>query len=360
MDIKLSAEQKRFREKAAAWIARDFPFAERTEWADTDRFHRGLLENGWLEEILPDPSDLVESAIRAALIAEAVGAAVICDGFFRSAYAVVNILMETGRSDHFNAARAAVKDGKRMAVAALEPGRGFALDPQSVAASDDDETWTLTGPKAAIVDGADADLLLVSAAIGDEPALFLVEGNTGQKRTAYRTIDGLRAADIEFAGANGKLVVRGTDAMRALERGLHRTFTALAAEALGACDTAIADTAEYAGQREQFGRPIGKFQVIAHRLARMFIEADTLRGSVLNALSVSEADAQKRARAAEGTKVLLSESGRYVVQQAIQVHGGVGVLENRRVAHCYKLLTSIDAFFGTGDEHLGRYAESVG
>ena len=124
---------------------------------------------------------------------------------------------------------------------------------------------------------------------------------------------------------------------------------------LGGMQAALDQTVAYSAQRQQFGRAISSFQVIQHRLARMFVEIERMRGGLFEALSQADAPAAQRGRAMSGLMVLLSEAGRYVTENAIQVHGGVGVVKDFAVGHYHKRVVALEAMFGTAEHHLARY-----
>ena len=212
-----------------------------------------------------------------------------------------------------------------------------------------------------VLDGADADRLLVSARTPDgTTGLFLVtDAASGVTRTRFHMIDDFTCADIEFADAEAIPVAIGADVDRAIEAAVDRTIVALGAEVVGAAQAALDETVAYAGRREQFGRPIASFQVIAHRLARMFIELEVVRGGVIEALANATGSPEERAMAASGLKVLVGDNGRFVVNQGIQVHGGVGTVDEFKVSHCFKRVFALETLFGNGDYHLARYARAM-
>lgn len=368
MDLKLSSAELELRDGLRAWLDANYDFdahLARTgvNLARDERLWQGLVAQGWIARALPRHGALEQSVIDASIIAEEFGRALVVEPFFRSAFLAANILFEALPAAEAHALIERIGSGAdRFACALYEPEGRFRLDTVMTRAVEDGDGWRLSGRKAVVFDGADADRLLVTARTGaGEVGLFLVAGDTaGVDRTRFHTIDDLTAADIVLNDAEAHLLASSGAVPGAIAAGVDRAIVALGAEAVGAGQAAIDETAAYAGRREQFGRPIAQFQVISHRLARMFIELEALRGGVLEALSVATADAHVRAQAAAGLKLLVGENGRFVVNQGIQVHGGVGTINEFKVSHCFKRVFALETLYGNGDYHLARYADAMG
>lgn len=368
MDLKLSPEELALRDDLRGWLDANYAFdahLARTALnsARDERLWQALVERGWIARALPRHNGLAQSVIDASIIAEEFGRAVVVEPFFRSAFLAANVLFEALPAAEARALIDRIGSGAdRVACALYEPDGRFRLDVVSTSASEAGNGWRLSGRKALVLDGADADRIIVSARTGDgRTGLFMIGGDSaGVARTRFHTIDDFTAADIVLDDAEAVVLALGDTVPAAISAAVDRAIVALGAEAVGAAQAAIDETARYAGQREQFGRPIAQFQVIAHRLARMFIELEALRGGVIEALSNATADAADRAQAAAGLKLLVGENGRFVVNQGIQVHGGVGTINEFKVSHCFKRVFALETLYGNGDFHLARYADAMG
>jgi alkylation response protein AidB-like acyl-CoA dehydrogenase len=366
MDLKLSPAEAELQSGLRAWLEANYDFdahLARTASAQTrdPRLWQGLVEGGWIARALPRRDDQ-QSAIDASIVAEEFGRALVVEPFLRSAYLAASLIVETVNRDEADQLLARIGSGEnRFAAALYEPDSRFRLDWIEAQATQSGGTWRLTGRKAMVMDGADADRILVSAKTADGAiGLFLVTGDAvGMTRTRFRSIDDFAAADIELDGVEAVPVAIGADVPGAIEAAVDRTIVVLGAEAVGAAQAAIDETAAYTGKREQFGRAIASFQVVAHRLSRMFIELEGLRGGVIEALSNAGASAGERAMAAAGLKVLIGDNGRFVVNQGIQLHGGVGTVNEYKVSHAFKRVFAIETLFGNGDFHLERYARAM-
>jgi len=262
-------------------------------------------------------------------------------------------------------------EGKLMlAFAHGEPRSRYALAQVETRAAREGKGWKLSGRKAVVLHGAQADRLIVSArtdgAANDETgiSLFIVDrGAAGMSVRDCRTIDGLRAAEVRLndvrVGAPALLGAEG-GAFPAIDQVSDAGAAALCAEAVGVMETLNAQTLDYLKTRQQFGQPIGRFQVLQHRAADMFIQCELSRSiALLAAMKAASSNAGERRRAVSAAKVQVGRSGRFIGQAAIQLHGGMGVSDELVASHYAKRLTMIDFWLGDTDHHLARFARAA-
>jgi alkylation response protein AidB-like acyl-CoA dehydrogenase len=228
--------------------------------------------------------------------------------------------------------------------------------------------YVLDGAKGVVIHGASAHKLIVSARTSGDSrdeagiSLFLVAGDAeGVSRRGYPTVDGLHAAEVALNGvavAGGDLIGPAGAAYPLIERVIDEACVATCAEAVGVMAVLVDATVEYLKTREQFGAPIGSFQVLQHRAVDMFNALELSRALVYRVAETIAAsdDALNRARAASAAKVQIGRAGKLVGQQAIQLHGGMGMTDELFVSHYFKRLTMIATLFGDADHHLKRYA----
>jgi len=227
--------------------------------------------------------------------------------------------------------------------------------------------WTLNGAKSFVLHGDTADKLVVSARVSGRErersglALFLVDSNTpGISRRVYVMQDGTRAADITFSNvqvSNDTLLGRAGHALPVIERVVDCTIAALCAEAVGAMTRAHELTVEYLKVRKQFGTTIGSFQALQHRAVDMLVMIEQARSlSMYATMMAAEDDSKARTCAVSAAKAYVGRVGKLVGEQAIQLHGGIGVTEECAVGHYYRRLTMIDVLFGDSGHHLGVVA----
>ena len=229
----------------------------------------------------------------------------------------------------------------------------------------------IDGEKFVVLNGESADTLIVTARTkgGQRDAsgigVFLVPANAkGVAKKGYPTQDGLHAADISFTGVEvGADAVIGDpeNGLPLIERVVDEARTAICAEAVGIMDELLKTTVEYLKTRKQFGVPIGSFQALQHRAADMFVALEQARSMSMFATMASDFDdAKERATAVGAAKVQIGKSGKFVGQQSIQLHGGIGMTMEAKIGHYFKRLTMIENIFGDTDYHLRRVTNAAG
>ena len=254
----------------------------------------------------------------------------------------------------------------KMAFAHTERGARYDLRQVKVKAMTSGDGYMLDGEKCMVLHGGAADLLVVSARTsgGDRDemgiGLFLVEkGAPGVSVTEYRTLDNVRTADITLSNVPSTLI--GTEgAGYALAEEVVDYATALAcAEAVGAIKYAHDATLDYLKTRRQFGVPIGSFQALQHRMVDILISYEQAKSiACLAAVKMDTAEAAERRRIVSAAKIKIADACRHVSQEAVQLHGGMGMTEELKISHTFRRLTSIAQMFGDADHHLERFARA--
>src|SRR6185436_7387004 len=258
-------------------------------------------------------------------------------------------------------------EGKRvLAFAFAEPQGRYNLADLQVSAKKSGSGYTLNGHKAVVIGAPWADTLVVTArtAGGQRDAkgvsVFLVDKKAkGVGTRDYPTVDGLRASEVTFENVSlGADAVVGhvDDGLKLIERVTDEGIAALSAEAIGAMKVLNDTTVEYCKTRKQFGVPIGKFQVLQHRMVDMFMNYEqSVSITYMVTLKLNESETERK-KAASAAKVQIGKAGRFIGQNAVQLHGGMGMTDELNVGHFFKRLTMIDTMFGNVDHHLKRYA----
>jgi alkylation response protein AidB-like acyl-CoA dehydrogenase len=326
-----------------------------------------MLQDG-LRRLLADGGDwaqLTEMGAMAMLLPEAQG------GFGGTGADIMVVFEEMGRAGSdlplietgvlgagllTASGQEAPQDGTRIALAHGEPGSRYELSRVETRAEREGDGWRLTGRKAVVIDAPKADRLLVTARTGGEPAdpegiaLFEIEPATLDLR-GYPLTGGGEAAEIALDATPATLLA---DTAHAALADVHaRATLALCAEALGLMEAIRALTVDYLRTRKQFGRPIGKFQVLQHRMADLLIEIEQARSAVVNL--AGHLDAEDRDLHVSATKNLVGEVSRLVVEESIQMHGGIGVTEEYDLGRLAKRLSMVDHRFGDATHHLERF-----
>ncbi len=260
-----------------------------------------------------------------------------------------------------------IVEGKRVfAFAFAEPQGRYNLADLQVTAKKSGSGYTLNGHKAVVVGAPWADTLVVTArtagAQRDENgvSVFVVDKKAkGVGTRDYPTVDGLRASEVTFenvsVGADA-LVGQADNGLKLIEQVTDEGIAALSAEAIGAMKVLNDTTVEYCKTRKQFGVPIGKFQVLQHRMVDMFMNYEqSVSITYMVTLKLGESELERK-KAASAAKVQIGKAGRFIGQNAVQLHGGMGMTDELNVGHYFKRLTMIDTMFGNVDHHLKRYA----
>jgi alkylation response protein AidB-like acyl-CoA dehydrogenase len=254
----------------------------------------------------------------------------------------------------------------KFAFAHTEPGTRGELNRVETTARQQGGMWVINGRKSVVVHGAVSDLLIISARTNGAAdraqgiTLFFVNpAEQGVSGREYPTYDGMRAAEVTFDNVSVNL----ESAIGVLDNGyalldavIDRGIAAVCAEAVGCMEALNAATLEYLKTRQQFGVPIGRFQALQHRMVDMLMQCEQATSmALLAAVKVDSADAAERRRCLSAAKELIGRAGRFVSQQAIQLHGGMGMTDELDVGHYVKRLTAIDTTFGDADLHLDRF-----
>ena len=258
----------------------------------------------------------------------------------------------------------------KLAFAHAEKQARYELNNVETMARRDGNGYVLNGAKSVVLHGDCADKLVVSARTAGSSrdvagiTLFLVDTKAaGVAVRGYRTIDGLHAAEIALGNVrvSADAVIGQVDsALPLIELVADRCIAALCAEAVGAMEALNEATLNYLKTRQQFGVPIGRFQALQHRMAEMLIHAEQAKSmSYLAAVKVDANDAQERRHALSAAKAQIGRSGRYIGQQAVQLHGGMGVVDELNVSHYFKRITIIDQTLGDTDYHLGKVGDAM-
>jgi alkylation response protein AidB-like acyl-CoA dehydrogenase len=377
MDFSLSDEQvalqasvQRFLDKAYGFETRRAIERSGTGWSR--EVWQGLADLGALGINVPqEHGGLGCGPVETMIVMNLCGRYLLLEPYLASAIVATAVLRDFGAPGQRATWLPRLTCGQTIAALAhLEPESTFDRPPVNTCASVTAEgDYVLKGQKALVEHATAADVLLVSARIGGSPAtsrdigLFLVPRETpGMTLRGYRMLDGRVAADITLESVRIPSLARiGTaqNAMAAIERGLEFALAALCAEAVGAMHALMDASVSYLKNRQQFGRPIGSFQVLQHRAADMQIALEQARSMVLLATSrCTDADSRTRQRSLSATKVVINRAGRYIAQQAVQLHGAMGMTDELQVSHWFKRLTAIEMTLGSTDTHLHRFAAS--
>ena len=308
-------------------------------------------------------------AVETGIVTEAFGRALVVEPYFSGIVLCGALLRHCATAERRAALVPGIADGSTLlAFAQAERQARWSLNDVATTARQDGGAWRITGNKSLVLHGDGATAFLVSARTsGNERnregiSLFLVDAEApGVSRRGYPTQDGMRAAEVTFAGAEGILLGERDHALPGIERAEDEAIAALCAEGVGVMSTMHATTLDYLKTRTQFGRPIGDNQALQHRCVDMYVSLEQARSMALYAtMMAGDDDAAERRRAIHAAKVQIGRSGRHIGQEAIQLHGGNGVTMEYAVGHAFKRMTMIERGFGDTDSHLAALARLGG
>ncbi|KUI43353.1 acyl-CoA dehydrogenase [Mycobacterium sp. IS-1590] len=268
------------------------------------------------------------------------------------------LIAEVGNDQQKEILEAVATGEALLAFAHSEPGSRLPSAAPATRAEQNGDAWTLTGRKNPVLAGDTADSIVVTAALpGGGVGLFVVDGNA-VNRAPYRMFDGRGGAQLDFDSTPAE-PLGGGDATEHVTRAVIRYQSALCSEAVGAMEEALRLTTEYLTSRKQFGVPLSKFQTLTQRAADMYVSLELARSMNFYA-AMSIADGRFDPVIAARAKFQIGRSGRHIAQEAIQLHGGIGMTAEYPVGHYAARLTAIDNTFGTTDDQLRTLIEHVG
>ncbi len=376
MDLSWSSEQQQLRDSVERWVAQSYPFEARrkliaSELGWSRENWRQFAELGWLGAALPEEvGGIGGSALETLIVMEAFGRGLVVEPYLPTIVLGCGLIADAGSKAQKDALLGPAVEGKTLlAFAYAEPQSRY--EPFNVAtkAAKQGGGYMLSGHKCVVINGGEADRLIVSARTDGATrdaggiSLFLVDPKAkGVRLTSYPTLDGGRAAEVMLEGvAVGAADAIGPvgDALPIIERALDRGIAAVAAEATGAMLVLHDTTLDYLKTRKQFGVALSTFQALQHRMVDMFVHCEESKSMALKAaLEVGGDDPVARARALSAVKVQIGKAGRAVGQDAIQLHGGMGMTNEYKVGHYFKRLSLIDTLFGDVDYHLERFGRT--
>ncbi len=364
MDFSFTEEQRQLEDTVRRFVARDYAFDKRRAIRDSAEgwsrdTWRSLADLGLLALNVPEEQGgLGAGPIETLLVMNALGPGLVLEPYLASAVVATALLRTCPQGADLLPVMAA---GECVIVLAHEePGArgdpGY-VDTRCRSAGTD---FVLDGGKCVVGHAAAADRLIVSARLDGECALFLVPREApGLTLDAYPTLDGTRAAEVHLSGVRLPATARLAAGQAALERALDIGLAALCAEAVGIMKATIDATVDYLRTRQQFGQPIGRFQALQHRAADMLVHYEQAKSmSYLAAMRCVSPDASERRRTLSAAKVVTGRAARFIGQQAVQLHGGMGMTDELIVSHWFKRLAAIELMCGDSDTHLQQFIEA--
>jgi pimeloyl-CoA dehydrogenase small subunit len=377
MDFEFTDEQRLLRDSVDRLLADHYGFAQRRGYLAEPEGWSSALWSRYAEQGLlglpfaEEHGGFGGGAIDVMLVMEAFGRVLALEPYLATVVLGGTALRLAGNAAQQSALLPQVADGSvTLAFAHGERQARYDLTDVLTTAKPTARGWVLDGAKSVVAHGDGADRLMVSARIAGERndpdgiGLFLVDAKAnGVARRAYPMRDGTRAAEIALNGvevARDDVLGEPGNALPIIERVVEAGIAATSAEAVGAMETMHAMTLDYLKTRQQFGKPIGQNQVLQHRSAEMLIALEQGRSmAMLAAMMIDEPDPEERAHNIAMAKVGVGQASRFIAQNAVQLHGGIGMTEEYAVGHYFRRCMVIEHMFGDTTYHLSRLAKGV-
>ncbi len=377
MDFSFTEEQSLLQDSVQRFVQNSYEFETRQKLVKTEEgFSRdnwsSFAELGWLALPFAEESGgFGGTAVETMIMMEEFGKGLVVEPYVTTVIMAGSIIEAGGSTAQKEGVLAEIMAGTKLAaVAYVEPQARFNLADVTTSAVASDDGYTLNGFKGVVLGGPSADVLVVPARTSGEQrdrdgiTLFLVDASAeGISRRDYPTIDGGRASEVTINNVSvgaGDMLGEAGAGLGLLEVGINNGILAVCAEAVGAMEVLYKTTVEYCKTREQFGQPIGKFQVLQHRMVDMFMEHEQAKSLLyMAAIRMSEDDDVAARKAISALKVQVGKGGRFVGQNAIQLHGGMGMTDELNVGHYFKRITAVETLFGNADFHLKQYSSAA-
>ena len=375
MDFSNTEEQQMLQESVQKFVYKNYDFDTRNQIIASEKgFSQEnwdlFAELGWLTvPFKDDDGGFGGSAVDLAVMMEEFGKAMLVEPFIATAVLSGGVISGQGSAEQKAELLPKIMEGKlQLACAYAEQGSRFNLVNIKTSATVEGDTVVLNGSKTAVLNGSNAEILLVavreSGAATDSEGIsvFMVDASSvGVSIQSFTNMDGKKSAEISFKDVSVPISRRlgaSGSASKVLQDSVDRATLAVSAEAIGAMESLLHKTVEYSKTRKQFGTAIGTFQALQHRMADMFIECQLARSILIMAAMKLDSgeDALEKTKSVSAAKSRIGRAIQKVGQDAIQIHGGIGMTEELDVGHLFKSVTAAEIMFGNTDYHTQRFA----
>ena len=372
MNFELSEEQKMIQQSVERFVQENYDLTNRIKISSEDPgyskdYWSSMAELGWLGLAFEEQDGgFGGNQIDTLVLMEQFGKGLVLEPF------LANIVLGGGAIKR--GASQAIKDSiipgimdgsMHVTLAYAEEQSRFDIEDVATSAREEDGNFIINGKKSMVLNAESADRIVVvvrtsgSQVDEDGISLFIVDATSeGIQRENFPTVDGLRASEVTFENVkvpSENLIGEKDKGFEILQAVVNDAILALAAEAVGAMEVLYKDTVEYTQQREQFDHALSDFQVLQHRMVDMFMEYEQCKSLLYMATMKHEEGSADAKKAISGLKYQVGKAGRFIGQQAVQLHGGMGVTDELNVGHYFKRLTTVGTIFGNSDYHLKKY-----
>ena len=363
MNLNYSDEQVMLREQVQRFCDADYDFYKREEVIKSDKdFDENVwklfAEQGWLSIPFSEESGgFGFGPIELSVLFEEFGKALVIEPYLSTVVLSGTLIDSSNYSKKAEVIESICSGSLQVSLAYAEAANSYDYSSPTTSITD----MKLNGTKTIVLNGGNADKLIVSAMQDGELVLAIVDSSEdGISMNSFPTVDGQACAEITFENVviNVESILgKGAEASNLLHTALNLATLCVSAEAVGCMISCYLKTVEYTKGREQFGQPISNFQVLQHRMVDMFIESELCKSLLFKAMLAVDSGDEDMFKHVSALKAQVGKSGKFSAQQAVQLHGGMGVSDELMIGHYLKKLIVIDALFGNSDHHLKQYSK---
>lgn len=372
MEFTFSEEQNLLRESVRRFVENNYGLETRIKQSgEGDGFSREhwktFAELGWLALPFAEEDGGIDgSAVETSIIMEEFGKGLVLEPYLATIIMAGTALRTAANAEQKEKYIADIIEGKLLAsFAFVEKAARYNLDFVETRAEKNGDNFVISGTKSMVYNANVADFIIVVARTSGDTAdekglsLFIVPTDSqGLSLENYPTVDGYQASEVKLDNVEvpgSSLLGEQDQGLDILKTVMDEAIIAVCSEAVGAMELLYKDTVEYTKQRVQFDHPLSDFQVLKHRMVDMFIETEQSRSLLMKATQEMAEESENARKTIHGLKVMIGSAGKFVGENAVQLHGGMGVTEELRVGHYFKRLTVINTLFGNADYHLDAF-----
>ena len=372
MDLSISEEQSAIRDVISRFIENEYDFEKRMSIAEGDSAFDSDVYNFFVEQgftAIPfseEDGGLNGGPVETMLIMKEIGRGLVLEPYLENVILAGGVLKRLATDDQKSKWLSNIINGELQSTLAFtEPQSRFNLNDVATVAKENGDKVIINGKKSFVLNGKEADIIIVPARTSGSQtetagiSLFVVESDLpGITKNNYKTVDGHSASEITFKNVEvnkDNLLGELEKGYQTLESTIDDAILAVCAEATGIMKSLHDKTVEYSKNRVQFGVPIGGFQALQHRMVDTLMACEETESILLWALTTNQDDSSSLKKAISGLKYQIGTAGKHVGQEAVQLHGGMGISWELDIAHFFKRLSSIEILFGNADFHMKRF-----
>ena len=367
MNLNYSDEQQMLRDQVQKFCESDYSFNKREEILKSElgydlELWKLFAELGWLSiPFSEENGGFGYGPIELSVLFEEFGKVLIVEPYLSTVVLSGSLLDKSNFAEKGSLIESISSGQSQISLAYLEEGSRNDHTFANTNISNSGSGLALNGTKALVLNGGNADKLIVTAKMDDNLTIVILDSNLdGVSINSYPTIDGQTCAEISFENveiSESSIIATGDEAINLLDNSISLATLCISAESIGCMTACYLKTVEYTKGREQFGQPISNFQVLQHKMVDMFIESEVCKSLLFKAMLECESNESSKLKSVSALKAQIGKSGKAVAQDAVQLHGGMGASDEMSIGHYLKKLIAVDALFGNSNYHLSKYSQ---